>query len=162
MATAQIVQGETPTYTTSGPGGNIINNDVHIRTTKNLGMVVTDLQQGNVHGLNMLVENATATGASGTNLFSIPNYTTDGVSIYDNGIAYDGINVTSTGAITGVGITFPLPNNQGQTFRLMFDVAVTTLTLVPTGGVTILNPATSAAAFSFLNYTLIGSMWKNF
>jgi hypothetical protein len=160
MATAMIVQGEIPTYTTSGPGGNIINNDVHFRTVKSLPMTVQDLQQGNVHGINMSVENVMATGASGTNLLSIPGYTTDGVSTYDNGISFDGINVTSTGTVTGVGIMFPPPNNQGQLFKLMFDVAVTTLTLVPTGGVTILNPATSAAAGSWLNYYLIGSMWK--
>jgi hypothetical protein len=161
MATSTILQGETLPYTQSGPGGSIINNDVHFRTLKNLPMTVTDLQQGNVHGLNMLVAVATASAASGVNNFAIPNYTTDGVSVYNNGISYDGINVTSTGTIAGVGIQFPLPDNQGQVFKLMFDVAVTALNLVPTGGVTILNPVTTASAFEVLNYTLIGGTWKN-
>ena len=161
MATAQIVQGEALTYAASGK--YILNNPV-LQAPKNLAQTVIDYGNSNIRGLDILPVTAVAASSSGANYFTVPNYVVEqgGAATYKSGIVtvYDGINVTSTGTITGVGILFPV-GAPGQVFKLLFDVAVTTLTLVAPAGYSIKNPATSATANSVQNYCLIGNVWKN-
>lgn len=158
MVTAVVVQGEPLNYSING---TVITNNEPIRNLKNSAMLVTDLQQNNVKGYNMLTAVATASAASGVNLFTIPNDVVQNGNTYDNGISYDGINVTSTGTITGVGILFPASTNVGQVFKLTFDYAVTTLTLtVPTGYTLQYNP-TSATANQVMTFGLYAAgVWK--
>ena len=161
MATTQIVYGETLTYTASGAGGGIIVNNWKARAPKNLVEYATDLKYGNVHGYNMLVASCTASAGSGTNAFSIPVSPLSDSSL--QGVAYDGINVINpagSGTITGVGIVFPPNPDPGQLFVLIWDVAVTTVTLVAETGYTINGSITSASANQVNKWTLIGSTWK--
>ena len=158
MATALVIQGELPTYSTSG---NVLTNNWKFRAMKNMAEHVADLRFANSHGYNIYVASCTASAGSGTNLFSIP--ATPYANEVLQGVAYDGINVINpagSGTITGVGIYMP-PNPQpGQFFFLSFDVAVTNVTLIPSTNTTILAPITSATAGQTLAYMLVGSVWK--
>jgi hypothetical protein len=156
--TPLVVQGETPLSNTVG---NTIYNNWRVRAPKNLTETVSDMRYANSHGYNIMTASCTASAGSGVNLFSIPPTPFP----YETriGVSYDGINVINpagSGAITGVGINFPPNPLAGQFFLLSFDVAVTTLTLVPSNGTTILSPITSATAGQTLAWMLVGSVWK--
>ncbi|MDE1905116.1 MAG: hypothetical protein KGH75_01515 [Rhodospirillales bacterium] len=162
MATATVVQGETLTYSQVG---SVITNDLPLRTIKNLPMTTQDLFNNNVTGLNMLVASCTASAGSGTNSFVIPATVTTDQGTYD-GVSYSGVNVTSTGTVTGVAIHFPATTQVGQTLKLTFDVAVTSVSIVLPAGYTIQNTAYSSAfaatANEVINFALYeGLIWKN-
>jgi len=152
------VPGEALTYQQSG---SVITNNPTFQAPKNLAQTISDLSAGNVEGLTFVVASCTASASSGTNYFTIPStITQNSQAVIASSAFYDGVNIQSTGTVTGVGILFPSNTLPGQIFLIVCDVAVTSLHLVTPAGYTINNAPTSATQYQTFRFFLQGSVWK--
>jgi hypothetical protein len=145
------LQGEVLPYTQSGPGGGTITNVGGWTAPKNVLQTVSDLNNNGVKALNVQVIFPSTTAASGSNTFQ-----------FDTNV--DTLNVSASGTIAALGILLPVAGVdvgivQGSVIRVLFNVAVTALNLVPQGGANILAAPTSATANSVIRFCLVNSTW---
>jgi uncharacterized membrane protein len=140
-----IVQGANLPYVRSG---NSITNAGTFNDMPNLVTDATDLE--NVGGIKASRVTVITPAATGSTVYQMGNNT-------------DTLNIQGTTTINALTINFPLIANQGANIHFVFDVAVTTLTLVAPSNYTISTttaaPTTATAGYHIL-YELIGNVWK--